>query len=176
MVSHGSPSRHCVLPAGPDNSPAASRIHVPPSQLYDSYSPPGEIQPVLQGPEQTLFLPCLLQSSSLSRNDSGLSVLLQHFHNSDAALPGLAEAQPHRSLHLGHRYCHQTTSLNTPSSTTRVKLLAITRDSVKNHIHFSTIWDNVIPSHYKTQGQELKPLWRRLQSSLSLLPNSDLIP
>lgn len=82
-------------------------------------------------------------------------MLLQHFHSSDAALPGLAEAQPHRSLHLGHRYCHQTTSLNIPSSTTSVKLLAITR------VHFSTIWDNVIPSHYKTQGQELKPRWRR---------------
>lgn len=147
MVSHGSPSRHCV--------PRRTRqlvIHVPPSQLYDSYSPPGEIQPVLQGPEQTLSLPCLLQSSSLSRNDFWP---LCSCSISDAALPGLAEAQPHRSLHLGHRYCHQTTSLNIPSRTTSVKLLAITR------VHFSTIWDNVIPSHYKTQGQEWKPLCRQ---------------
>lgn len=49
----------------------------------------------------------------------------------------------------------QTTSLNIPSSTTSVKLLAITR------VRFSTIWDNVIPSHYKTQGQEWRPLWSR---------------
>lgn len=118
----------------------ASLIWVPPSQCHDSHSPPGEIQPVLQGPGQTLSLPCsLLQPSSRSGNDFWPLCSCSTFTT---------------QMHLGHRHCHQTTPLNIPQ-VQRVKLFAITGCSAENHIHFSTTPDNMIDNQVnsKCKGQ-----------------------
>lgn len=95
----------------------------------------------------------LLQSSSLSRTDFCAA----------AALPQLRCCLTawYTTIYESESWTETLSPSYSPQHTLKYKqrkAFAISGCSVENHIYFSTIWYNMIPSHYKMQDEELSTL------------------
>lgn len=118
----------------------ASLILAPSPQLFDSHSPLGR-NPTSSSRSRANILPSvsLFQSSSPSRTD--FSPL--RFHNSDATLLGAAWYQLYEPASWTETLSPNYALQHTLKWTNIVKLFELV-DLSKSHLHFSTIWYNMI--------------------------------